>query len=148
MDKKEVSQFLVVRLADEQYAINLEHTIEIIPPRKMSPVSDTIQPLPKHFEYEDGLIPIIDLWRPLKNRERASLTDTILVITEWGGEKAALLVDSADEILRIDGKDSAEIRFVSDGTKNDLIEARLNTDDRNLPVINISGIYRLSGVII
>ncbi len=148
MDKKDLCQFLVIRLADEQYAISLSHAVEIINPRGTQSVSDSVQALPKDFEYESKRIPIIDLWRHLHNREHTSLTDTMIVITEVGGERAALVVDSAEEILRIDRPGTAEIKAIDTGPENDLITGRLNADDRNIPVVNLSGLYKLSGVIV
>lgn len=148
MGIKDKSQFLVIRLADKLYAINLEHAVEIINPRKAGCIPETPAGFPKEIEYEKGRIPIIDLWRHLQNKEHAALTDTIMVITECAGEKAALVVDSADEILRIDNDELKNIAQAAGDSADGLIEARLDADDRNIPVINLSGIYKLSGVII
>lgn len=148
MGKKDTSQFLIIRLSDRQYAINLDYAVEIINPRKAGAASNSMQTLPRDFEYDNVRIPIIDLWRHLQNREHASLADTIMVVTECGGEKAALVVDSADEILRLDQSEYTEIKRATSESTKDLIESHLNTDDRNIPVINLSGIYKLSGVII
>ena len=147
MDKKEPSQYLIVSLADKQYAINLIHAVEIIDPRKAHIAGAAINHLPKSFEYESNQIPVVDLWRYLQNEEREVSDERIMVVTECTGGRAAFLVDSADEILRIDSNSSEGAIESSESAADELIEARLTLDDRNIPVVNLPGIYKLSGVI-
>ncbi len=147
MDKKEANQFLIVSLADKQYAINLIHAVEIIDPRKSHLAGAAINKLPKAFEYENNQIPVIDLGQYMQTEAREMAPDRILVVTECTGGRAAFVVDSADEILRIDSGSAEGTVVPSESAGDELIEARLNTDDRNIPVVNLPGIYKLSGVI-
>lgn len=140
MTSPHVEQFLLLSLADKKFALQINCALEIIDPMQSKIAAFDSSEIPDRIIWEKSEIPVIDTRRVINNDDNETLRNGIAVVTEIANEKAALIVDSADQILRVE---PGAIKNI--GTQSEFFESQIETEDQNIPILNLDKVYKLSG---
>jgi len=135
--KKEDIQVVAFALEDEEFAVEINQVREVL---KMS----RITPLPQSLEFVRGVInlrgeviPVVDLRKRLGLLEAEQNEQNRIIIVEIGDDEVGLIVDSANEVVRLPGDALQGATNSVAGVRADLIKAVGKIDDRLLILLNL-----------
>ena len=102
-----LTQYLIVLLGEERYAINIGKINEIIRDVEISKVTTSLKFIGGLINIRNKVIPVVNLKLKIKNI-KTYVDDYKLIITELnsGAESIAIMVDEVDEVVEsIDPED-------------------------------------------
>lgn len=139
---KELKQFVVFKLGDEEYGVNILQvkTIE----RLME-----ITRVPKAPEFVEGVInlrgevvPVIDLRKRFSLPERTNTDNTRIIIVSIEDITVGMIVDSATEVLQISEDDIDPAPSIVGSVDSDYIDGVGKIDDRLLILLNLKKVLK------
>jgi purine-binding chemotaxis protein CheW len=97
-----LTQYLIVLLGEERYAINIGKINEIIRDVEISKVTTSLKFIGGLINIRNKVIPVVNLKLKIKNI-KTYVDDYKLIITELnsGAESIAIMVDEVDEVVEI-----------------------------------------------
>ncbi|UCD18413.1 MAG: chemotaxis protein CheW [Candidatus Zixiibacteriota bacterium] len=135
-----ISQYLCITVGGHNFAIPVSKTIEIVRPEDGT-LRDRAASGDYRHSYQDRQLICVDLSAVLlKNPPRGS-ADWRLVIAEHDGKRAALLIDSADRIIRVGQEEIASPVEAPEAIHADFVESMLTTESDRIFVISIEKVF-------
>ncbi len=95
-------QFLVFRLAEDEYALDIMRVNEIIRPTNITPVRKAPEYVRGVIELRGNIVPIVDLRRRLSLPEHTPQGLPFVVIVRVEGAIVGLFVDQVVEVRRVE----------------------------------------------
>ncbi|MGF1445055.1 MAG: chemotaxis protein CheW [Pikeienuella sp.] len=100
--------FLSFRLQGELFALPVERVQEILDPLPVTPVPQSDQFVPGLVNVRGSIVPVVDLRHRLGMPSAAPAADNRMIVLEAnidqiGSTKLALVADSVEQVLEIDG---------------------------------------------
>ena len=99
-------ELLTFIIAGEQYAVSIDHLVEIITPRGATPVPNADPTIVGIISLRGTMVTVIDVRRKLRHPQAGIGNDTRIIVAERGSE---VLGFEVDRVLRVVKVDSAAI---------------------------------------
>jgi len=137
------TQFVVFRLDDEEYGVNI---------RKVTTIEKlmTIARVPKTPDYVKGvinlrgeIIPIMDLRTRLKMAAIEETDDTRIIIIRIDDISLGIIVDAVMEVLQLDENSIESISGMSNDSEMDYIYGVGKVCDRIVTLLNIEKLIKI-----
>lgn len=98
-DQVELLSFII---AGEQYAVSIDHLVEIVTPRDATRVPNADPTIVGIISLRGTIVTIIDVRRKLRHPPAAGGPDVRIIVAERGGETLGFEVDRVLRVLKVD----------------------------------------------
>jgi len=98
-DQVELLSFLI---AGEQYAVSIDHLVEIVTPREATRVPNADPSIVGIISLRGTIVTVIDVRRKLRHPAAAGADDARIIVAERGGETLGFEVDRVLRVLKVD----------------------------------------------
>ena len=138
---KEAKQYIVVKLGNEQYGIDIQYVDNIVRMQKITRV-------PKAQDYFNGVInlrgeivPIMSVRRKFELDEDVITDKTRIIILKPEHQEAiGIIVDEVKEVLSLDSDNIEKIQSNQNDEKARYINAVGKYNDNLISILNINGV--------
>lgn len=143
MDKKNTEQYLCVKLGGRWLGVEAHKVVEIINPHSTGNVGLKIGKDSGSYSYHGQTLPTIHLADVLATGQSTYNTECRLLITDIDGKMAGLVVDSAEEIIRVPEGTlvTAGEALTADDSGN--IRGTIETEDKKIDVLSLENIMAM-----
>ena len=100
-----MEKFVIFSSGGQSFAIPIEVTEKIIHVEGLTRIPDTSDYVLGAIEYDDGILPIIDLSERFFQRKTEVTSDTKVIAIKWQEKKIGLAVDKVTNIRSFESKD-------------------------------------------
>lgn len=125
-----MKQYLCFKISDYWLGIDVGNVVEIIKPKS----NDVLKS--DRFDFEGKKLPVVNLADLLLGEQIKSDTDKRVLISEFDGNKAALIVDSAEEILSVENDESNSLETSSIPLNSEYLDGYLAFEERNVYLVS------------
>ena len=125
-----MKQYLCFKISDYWLGIDVGNVVEIIKPKS----NDVLKS--DRFDFEGKKLPVVNLADLLLGEQIKSDTDKRVLISEFDGNKAALIVDSAEEILSVENDESNSLEASSIPLNSEYLDGYLAFEERNVYLVS------------
>ncbi|MDN5330924.1 MAG: purine-binding chemotaxis protein CheW [Tepidanaerobacteraceae bacterium] len=139
---EEIRQFVVFKLGQEEYAVDIMHVNTI---ERMMPITR----VPKAPDYVEGvinlrgeIIPVIDLKKRFGLASGEVTADTRIIIVMLDDLTVGMIVDSATEVVQLPQDSIEPPPSVAGNISSDFLEGVGKIGDRLLIILNLEKIMR------
>ncbi len=94
-------EVLTFAIAGENYAIDIEHIVEIVPPRAATRVPNAAESIVGIMSLRGTIVTLIDVGRRLKHAAAEPTAETRIIVIEHEGETVGFEVDRVFRVVRI-----------------------------------------------
>jgi purine-binding chemotaxis protein CheW len=147
MEQKKLEQFLCVKIGGRWLGVDATRILEIINPASSDSPGTQFKDDGKTIQYHGKILPTIHLADVLLGAGTHYETSQRILISETGEKMAGLIVDSAEEIIRI----PKEKLSLLDASRSDMnaesLEGIIETDEKTINVLSLDKLYQLAGVV-
>ena len=98
---EDFAELLTFAIGKETYAVDIEHVVEIVPPRSVTRIPNADSSIVGILSLRGTIVTIIDVRRLLKQEESAVTPDTRVVVTERDGDYLGFTVDRVLRVVKI-----------------------------------------------
>jgi purine-binding chemotaxis protein CheW len=96
-------ELLTFHIAGEQYALNIEHIVEIVPPRDATRVPNADESIVGIISLRGTIVTIVDVRQTLRHPPSGALgADARVVVVQYGGETLGFVVDRVVRVVKVD----------------------------------------------
>ena len=141
-DTIQPKQYLCVKIDKFELAIPVLNIIEIIIADERAGIFKPDADNQDIYSYRDMQIPLINLLNILDISAQNTQLSGRIIICENGPDKAALLADSADEILRLDKNNISDLPTQLAGIKSDYLSGSISVDERSINILSLDRLIR------
>ena len=111
-------RFLLFRVADDRYALDVGHVVEVLPLVHVKQIPGAPQGVAGIFNYRGSPVPVIDLCDMMLGRPSRTRLSTRIVLVKYrdpaaNGHLLGLIAEHATETIRLDAAD-----FVASGVSD------------------------------
>lgn len=145
--QKNIEQFLCVKIGGRWLGVDATRILEIINPASVDNPGTSVKDDGKSVEYHGKILPTIRLADILMDTDTHYDTSQRILISEIGEKMAGLIVDSAEEIIRIP---KGELSMIDPGRSEigaEAIEGAIETEEKMIDVLSLDKLYHLAGVV-
>ncbi len=146
MKEAEQLQYLIFRAGSEYFGINISNVVEIIIPSKIDEISLKDGSLAR-LNYHGEELPINYANKVLFRKPVENSMGFRILIVENEGQKRALVVDSAEEIVHVSGEFLKDIKTEPPGLNPDVFRTVIEKDERIIHVVDGGSLFRLVSTI-
>lgn len=132
------SQLVIFTLGEEEYAINISFTQEIMRIPVLTKIPNVPPFLEGVFNLRGKVIPVFNLKKRFEMDQAESGIDSRLLILEIDGMKAGIIVDDVSEVIRIDKQSIENLDDEIAGISKNSIEGVYLVEERIIIVLNAS----------
>jgi len=147
MDKKEMEQFLCVKIGGRWLGVDASKIVEIVNPASDEHAGMEIKKDSNTISYHGKILQTIQLADILIGTHTHYDTAQRILISEVGERMAGLIVDSAEEIVRIPKENIVAI----DPTQSDLniesLEGTIEMEEKKISILSLDKLYQMTGVV-
>ncbi len=98
-------QFVIFRVGQQQYAVEIHRVSEVINYREITPLPAAPSFLDGMIDLRGSIIPVLDLRKRLGLTELRNTTQTRILVIRQKKKRIGLVVDSAEEVYPIESDD-------------------------------------------
>jgi purine-binding chemotaxis protein CheW len=95
-------ELLTFVIAGEQYAVSIDHIVEIVTPRAATPVPNSDPTIVGIISLRGTMVTVIDVRRKLRHPAAAAGNDTRIIVAERGNEVLGFEVDRVLRVVKVD----------------------------------------------
>jgi purine-binding chemotaxis protein CheW len=95
-------ELLTFTIAGEQYAVAIDHLVEIVTPRTATHVPNAEPTIVGIISLRGTMVTVIDVRRKLRHPRAERGNDTRIIVAERGGETLGFEVDRVLRVLKVD----------------------------------------------
>lgn len=95
-------ELLTFVIAGEQYAVSIDHIVEIVTPREATHVPNADPTIVGIISLRGTIVTIVDVRRKLRHPHAARGNDSRIIVVERGGETLGFEVDRVLRVLKVD----------------------------------------------
>ena len=141
MGNKEYTQYLCAGLGGHWLGIEINDILEIINPHDQK-VGFDIRDRDR-LNYHDKQIPAIHLSDHLKSEQTAYHTNNRIIVCDLNEQVFGLVVDSAEEIIRIEEQQIKPLSSDETNFKTDILSAIIEQEDRTVHILSVEKLFHL-----
>ena len=146
------STYLIIRLADERFGINVQNVIEAIEPTDITQVPNTAPYIKGIANFRGNILTVIDL-RTKFNMPKIELTseNVIVVLNIKNKDKEITLgaiADSVKDVVEVDFTKIADIPEIGTKYNTEFIEGIIEFDNNFIVLLNIEKIFSVDEITI
>ncbi len=130
-------KYLIFKLKDEEFAIEINRVVEILRPQKVFEMPELPEFLQGVINLRGVIIPVIDM------RKRLGLPvsqKAMIVVIYFGRDRLGLIVDDVREIIEIDESEISESPEILKRFKTGYLKAFAKKADRVIMILNLETI--------
>jgi purine-binding chemotaxis protein CheW len=94
-------QLVVFKVGTEEFAVDIMLTKEVVLMREITPVPETEAYVEGVMNLRGSLVPVLDFRKRLRALKATTHSDHRIIITQFDGRTAGLIVDGASEVIRV-----------------------------------------------
>ncbi len=147
MEQQSFEQFLCVKIGGHWLAVDATRIVEIINPASTQSVGTQLKDDGKIIDYHGEILQTIRLADILLGSGSHYDTSQRILISEVGERMAGLIVDSAEEIIRIPKDKLSIIEPVSSDMNIESLEGAIEIDEKVINILSLDKLYHLAGVV-
>lgn len=132
------SQLVAFTLGEEEYAIDINFTQEIMRIPSLTKLPNTPPFLEGVFNLRGKVIPVFDLKKEFIMAQTERSIDSRLLILDLDGIEAGIIVDDVSEVMKIDKESIKSLDTEIVGLSKNSIEGVYIVEKRIIIVLNIS----------
>ncbi|HKM40044.1 MAG TPA: chemotaxis protein CheW [bacterium] len=136
-------QFVVFRIGEENYGINISSVLEIIKEAKPTEVPLSSSHVKGVINLRGDIITVIELHQLLNIAERETTDDTRIIVVETEEQKMGVIVDEVIEVTVLSEEDIQPPPKVTSEISR-LVEGLAKQDERILMLLNLDSFFELS----
>jgi purine-binding chemotaxis protein CheW len=138
---EEVKQYIVAKLGNEQYGIDIAYVDNIVRMQKITRVPKTQSYFLGVINIRGEILPVMDLRKKLELEEKdISNTTRIIIIKPEQGALIGLLVDEVREVVTLSEADVEKVSY-ENGAENSMYVTGVGKyKDTLISILNINGI--------
>jgi len=137
MDEK---QYVVFRLGNEEYGIEIMTVQEIIVPAPLTKLPNTPPYFSGVFNLRGHIIPLIDLKKRFALEDTAQTEETKIIVIRLD-KSVGILVDSIQEVVMIGRQDIESSQDISAGINKEFITGIAKKEGRLIILVNLAGAF-------
>ncbi len=130
-------KFLTFHLAGEDYAIEIQHVVEIVGLQRITEVPDTMHFVKGVINLRGKIIPVIDVRLRFRLPVKAYGDRTCTIIVDIRETTVGLIVDEVSEVMDIPEAKVSLPPKTTKGSQNRYIQGFGRTDDRVKLILNV-----------
>lgn len=97
----ELLELLTFRIADEQYAVDIERIVEIVPPRSLTRIPNAGSSILGIISLRGTIVTLVDVRRRLGHPSAPDTADTRIVVIDFRNETVGFVVDRVQRVVKI-----------------------------------------------
>ncbi|WP_408955140.1 chemotaxis protein CheW [Natroniella sp. ANB-PHB2] len=132
-------QMVIFELNQEEFGIDINNVKEIIRPEEIRPVPQSSEFIAGIINLRGEIITIVDL-RKKFGLESEVDSDTRIIVVELAKAKVGFIVDTASEVLRVEGDEIAPPPKRIEGIQADLLQGVVKRDQRLIILLDFLGL--------
>ncbi len=141
MEKKEFNQYLCAGSGGKWLGIEINNILEIVNPGDQK-AAFKIQDSGK-FIYRERQIPAVQLNEHLTAEKVAYHTNNRIIVCDLNDQIFGIVVDSAEEIIRIPEGQIRPFSGEKSNIKSDILDGIIEQEDRTVHVLSVEKLYQL-----
>ncbi len=139
-----MEKFVIFSSGGQSFAIPIEVTEKIIHVEGLTRIPDTSDYVLGAIEYDDGILPIIDLSERFFQRKTEVTADTKVIAINWQEKKIGLAVDKVTNIRSFESKDHEEPENISQAAAS-YVMAFIRTEEGIILQLDVDSIFSEDG---
>jgi purine-binding chemotaxis protein CheW len=147
MEQKKLYQYLCVKIGGRWLGVDATRIVEIVNPTSSTGGGLTFTDDGKMVNYRGKILPTIRLADILLGSATHYDTDQRVLISETGEKMAGLIVDSAEEIIRVPEDQLSLIDPSRSEMNADSLEGVIETEEKSINILSLDKLYHLAGVV-
>lgn len=144
--ESEVKQFIVFRLENEEYGIDIQKVTTI---ENLKPIT-RVPKAPKHFRgvlnLRGDIIPVMDLRIKFNLKQVEDTEDSRIIIVKSDEISFGIIVDKVEEVLQLKGDSIENITNFSNDLSMDYLLGVGKVQDRIVTLLNIDKFVKLDEI--
>ena len=135
-------ELLRFRVAGENYAVDIDKIVEIVPPRGTTRVPTADESIVGIISLRGTIVTVIDLRRKLGHPrvDLQSLKDPRMIVVERAGETAGFLVDVVSRVVKLDPSQLENHPVVSSSEQSEYVSGVFQSPDGLVILLDIERI--------
>ena len=144
--EKEIEQYIVFSLDEQEYGINVMDCQEIITPEKLTNIPDSPEFVKGIINLREEIIPIVNLSDRLNLEADLDKENSKIIIVSISGIKAGLLVKNVEEIKKIEAENISDAPSITKKINQKFIKGIARTDDDLLVLLDPDSLFSQSEI--
>ncbi|WP_089655317.1 chemotaxis protein CheW [Halanaerobium congolense] len=137
--KEKINEYLIFKIKDQKFAIDLDKSREILEIDNVTLVPDSPDYIEGIIKLREEIIPIVDLGKKINFKSKKDKNKVIIVSIQ--GVIVGLLVDQISEIVKVDKIDKANSLKASQKLDKEFIKGILTLNEKLVIVINTGKLF-------
>lgn len=135
-------ELLRFRVAGENYAVDIDKIVEIVPPRSTTRVPNADEAIVGIISLRGTIVTVIDLRRRLGHPkvDFQTLKDARMIVVERAGETAGFLVDLVSRVVKLDPSQLESHPVVSSAEQSEFVSGVFQSPDGLVILLDIERI--------
>ncbi|MCM2317468.1 MAG: chemotaxis protein CheW [Thermoanaerobaculia bacterium] len=135
-------ELLRFRVAGENYAVDIDKIVEIVPPRSTTRVPNADEAIVGIISLRGTIVTVIDLRRKLGHPkvDFQTLKDARMIVVERAGETAGFLVDLVSRVVKLDPSQLENHPVVSSAEQSEFVSGVFQSPDGLVILLDIERI--------
>ncbi len=134
------NQFVIFRLGDEKYAVDILNVGGISEFREVTKVPNAPVFIDGIINLRGDIIPIVNLKKRFNIAEKKADSDTRIIINNIKGKDIGFVVDEASQVIKIDDADIEEAPDIIKGADRQYISGVGKVNDQIVILLNLEKI--------
>jgi chemotaxis signal transduction protein len=147
MDEKKLYQYLCVKIGGRWLGVDATQIVEIINPASSVGAGLKFTDNGKTINYRGKILPTIRLADILLGSATHYHTAQRVLISETSEKMAGLIVDSAEEIIRIPEDKLSLVDPAHSEMNGESLEGVIETEEKLISILSLDKLYVLAGVV-
>jgi purine-binding chemotaxis protein CheW len=131
-------QLVVFKIGGEEFGIDILLTKEVVVMREITSVPETEEYVEGVMNLRGNLVPVIDLRKRLRASGAPASEERRIIVGEFDGRVAGLIVDSASEVIRVAGEQVEPAPDIIAELGAGYVLGVINFNDRFITLIDLS----------
>ena len=136
------TQMVICHIAKQEYAIHIDYVERIIEYSTITPLPETADHVLGILNYQDSILPIIDLNKRLFKESTDYREDSKILVIQLEKYKIGLLVDSVNEVKSIEDDKIERPSGMVKGIAPHYIKGLIRKDDKIIIFLEIEEIFQ------
>lgn len=134
------NQFVIFRLGDEKYAVDILNVGGISEFREVTKVPNAPAFVDGIINLRGDIIPVVNLKKRFNIADKKADSDTRIIINTINGKDIGFVVDEASQVIKIDDGDIEEAPDIIKGADRQYISGIGKVDDQIVILLNLEKI--------
>lgn len=146
MNKDDINQYLCTKVGSHWLGIDIHKVIEIVNPNDEGYHVFDGEGKSGTIKYRGNYIPTIHLGESIKSEDIKYVTSSRILITDIEDNTFGLIVDSAEEILRIPKKGVKSVDEISPEFSSEILDGLIEEEERKIHIISVDKVFNLAHI--